>query len=190
MAGSDTVLAGHGVHRVARAVAPSLSYRPRTETTEVILHASHTTPAQSYLKEFLEVKGRRMGLLTIGYHYVIMRDGFVLCTRPHTAQGSHCPGYNQKSIGVCLAGGLNQFCGCGGIQEPYLREVCCGEVTDGPEDNFTPQQGEALGRLIRELEDHYGPLQLWGHSEKKRYINRERRCPPTDMNKIRDFIKP
>jgi N-acetyl-anhydromuramyl-L-alanine amidase AmpD len=44
------------------------------------------------------------GWATIGYHYVVRRDGTVETGRPVTQQGSHVRGLNHRSIGICLSG--------------------------------------------------------------------------------------
>lgn len=44
------------------------------------------------------------GWLGIGYHYYITKDGKVWRGRPQPLQGSHCKGYNAKSLGICLEG--------------------------------------------------------------------------------------
>jgi N-acetyl-anhydromuramyl-L-alanine amidase AmpD len=44
------------------------------------------------------------GWTTIGYHYVVRRDGTVETGRPTTQQGAHVRGLNDCSIGICLSG--------------------------------------------------------------------------------------
>lgn len=132
----------------------------------VILHSSHTSPSQSNLKEFLAVKGRTMGLLEIGFHWVILRDGHVLSCRPFTVMGTHCPRFDRKAIGVCLAGGHDEQ----------------GE----PEDNFTEAQGFALKEVMRTVTDYYGDIPLKGHYEV--VPGRDHQCPPLDMEKARAWL--
>jgi len=43
----------------------------------------------------------------IGYHYYIEKDGSVHQGRADTDVGAHCKGYNDKSIGICLAGNFD-----------------------------------------------------------------------------------
>jgi N-acetylmuramoyl-L-alanine amidase len=57
---------------------------------------------------------------TIGYHWVIRRNGSVEAGRPENEIGAHCSGVNRESIGVVLVGiknftkeqmvGLRQLC--------------------------------------------------------------------------------
>lgn len=46
------------------------------------------------------------GFDDIGYHYVIRRDGRTELGRPESAVGAHAVGFNSKSIGICLVGGV------------------------------------------------------------------------------------
>jgi N-acetyl-anhydromuramyl-L-alanine amidase AmpD len=39
-----------------------------------------------------------------GYHYFVRKDGSIYRGRPESAQGSHCPGQNITSIGICAEG--------------------------------------------------------------------------------------
>jgi len=44
----------------------------------------------------------------IGYHYFIEKDGKLTAGRKETYHGAHTVGYNEKSIGICLAGNFDQ----------------------------------------------------------------------------------
>jgi N-acetyl-anhydromuramyl-L-alanine amidase AmpD len=108
-----------------------------------------------------------MGLLEVGYHYLILPDGRLVECRPHTVQGSHMRGKaNEDSIGVCVAGGLSD----------------AGE----PEDNFQPAQWDTLRWLYGHLQEYYGPLLLEGHSERR--PDHTRQCPAVDMEKVRKWV--
>lgn len=177
-----------------------LTYRPRHATKMVLLHASHTLPEQSNMEHFLAAQGRAMGLLEIGYHFLILQDGKLVSCRPHTVQGSHCRGkLNRVSIGVCLAGGLGMVlcedCGGSGLRlspltgEPTECLTCDGiQRVEGPEDNFTPAQWETLRGLMAYLGEFYGPLPLRGHSEV--HSRHHRACPPVNMNEVRENCLP
>jgi hypothetical protein len=82
-------------------------YRPRATTTRVIVHISQQFASVHNVAAILRTKGRAMGLLDVGYHYVIERDGRVVCTRHWAVMGSHTPGNNHDSIGVYIVGGGN-----------------------------------------------------------------------------------
>lgn len=78
----------------------------------------------------------------IGYHYVIRRNGFVDLGRMSSTsaswvdvysgpRGAHAAGFNEDSIGICLAGG---------VDEHLVAE-----------DNYTSYQKKVLGSLCRAM---------------------------------------
>ena len=137
-----------------------LSFRRRSSPTKrIILHSSHTGPSISKTITWLRVEGRARGLLDVGYHFVIERDGWVTETCPRECMGSHAPGMNHDSIGICLAG----------------------ERTDYP----TQEQVVSLSILAREL----GPsLPIVGHCEVQRFKGRDP-SPAFDLNMLRKDLK-
>lgn len=44
------------------------------------------------------------GWVGCGYHYFVRKDGTIYRGRPEGAIGAHCPGANDKSIGICAEG--------------------------------------------------------------------------------------
>lgn len=50
---------------------------------------------------------KSLGWGGIGYHYFIELDGKVTQGRKDDADGAHTIGYNQKSLGICLAGNFD-----------------------------------------------------------------------------------
>lgn len=162
-----------------------LTFRLRQATRKVVLHDSQTPPTQSNLRHFLAVKGRAQGLLEIGYHYLILRDGKLVECRPHNSVGAHVRHRNMDSIGVCLAGGVHEPCGAvGNCQACEVRSEH--RLCDEPEDNFTPAQGETLRGLMAYLATFYGPLPLVGHSED--HPRHTRQCPAINMEKARQWL--
>lgn len=81
-----------------------LAFRTRKTTTRVIIHGGHEDIPDADPVPILRVRGREMGLLEIGYHFVVSATGDVWCCRPALAIGSHTPGHNHDSLGVYLAG--------------------------------------------------------------------------------------
>lgn len=155
-----------------------LKYRPRADTRWCILHASHTLPGKSSVLEWLQVHGREKGLLSIGYHFVIFENGELVSCRPMETQGSHCRGYNEVSVGVCLIGGL-------GVQENEE-----GELEEVHVDTFTPAQRDQVRALMSYLQDHYPGIRLRGHTEMPRYKSRHEHhpCPAINMEDLRCSI--
>lgn len=116
------------------------------------------------------------GWAEVGYHFVIhnahpyttretdpMFDGLILPGRTERQEGAHAPGYNARSLGVCLIG----------------KSV------------FTPQQRRSLHNLVQMLRAKYGiPIeQVIGHCEteyERAKPERERKtCPNIDMKAFR-----
>lgn len=133
---------------------------------ELIVHCTATpsnfmssaTPAQR-VDEVRRWHVEDNGWSDIGYHYLIDRGGQLLNGRPVSRAGAHVKGHNSDTIGISLFGGK------GGTKNQSF------------EDNFTPEQGETLRRLINQLQNEYGPgLKISGHQE---YANKA--CPCFDV---------
>lgn len=153
------------------------TYRPRQKTDWLVVHDSHTLPNTMRMLEWLKVEGRRKGLLTIGYHYVIFENGELIACRPVNLIGCHCKGFNRTSIGVCLIGGRTE--------EPNLET---GELLKMPADTFTPEQKDKLVGLFGHLLATYPELRLKGHSElgHHRKHHDQHPCPALNMETIRE----
>jgi hypothetical protein len=74
----------------------------RLKTEYLILH--HTAEKKPLSVEDINNMHLRNGWLGIGYHYYVRKNGEVWRGRPQWAKGSHCPGKNFNSIGVCFEG--------------------------------------------------------------------------------------
>lgn len=150
--------------------SPRIRWKKRTATRRIILHDSHTTEDVETVQDYLRQKAHQMGLLDIGYHAIIERDGVVIETRQHELIGSHTPGHNLDSIGVCLIGGMGLH---------------------GPEDNFTRSQRVGLFGLLRYLQQFYSadgaqPLPIVGHTELQAFVGRKEPCPCLDIEMLRE----
>lgn len=113
---------------------------------EIIVHCSATPEGKDYTTEDIKRWHLQRGFSTIGYHYVVYRDGSVHEGRSVDVSGAHCTGHNSHSIGVCYIGGL---------------------ASDGktPKDTRTDAQREGLAWLIRSLKDVYPRAVVHGHRE-------------------------
>lgn len=151
-----------------------IRYKDRKTTKLIILHDSHTQPGTTmdvprWAALALE-GGLQMGLLAIGYHYIIERDGEVVLCRGRETIGNHTPGLNLESIAICLVGGR---------EEPGGDGV----------DNFTPAQRLSLLRLLHELRTIYPGVKVRGHTEVQRYRRADHpACPPIDMDLLREDL--
>lgn len=100
------------------------------------------------------------GFLTIGYHYVIYRDGSVHKGRKDNEVGAHVQNHNKGSLGICLVGGLDK--------------------EGKPEANFTDQQYTALALLLQELKLKYPKADILGHRD---FAGVAKDCPCFDVRK-------
>lgn len=87
------------------------------------------------------------GWQTIGYHYVIDRDGQIAKGRPESVAGSHVAGHNTGSIGICLIGGHGS------------------NESDPFDKHYTPEQERALRGLIDEIRLRTPIKAVRGHNE-------------------------
>ena len=80
----------------------------RKKTDYIVVHGSGTVPTKKVNKRVLEKKHRQIGFLTIGYHYVIEVDGTIESGRSIDEVGMHLKGFNERSIGICMIGGISK----------------------------------------------------------------------------------
>ena len=113
---------------------------------EIIVHCSATVEGRDYTVADIDSWHKARGWRCIGYHYVIYRDGSVHTGRSIGQVGAHCTGHNANSIGVCYIGG-------------------CAADGKTPKDTRTPQQREALRRLVADLQKKYPGATVHGHNE-------------------------
>lgn len=111
---------------------------------EIIVHCSATPAGRNFTVEDIDRWHRQRGFVRIGYHWVVYLDGSVHAGRPESMVGAHCKGHNLHSIGVCYVGGL------------YGTK---------PADTRTPEQKQALRRLLREIKGRYPGATIHGHRE-------------------------
>lgn len=112
----------------------------------IVVHCSATRATSDIGRKEIELMHRQQGWRTIGYHYVIRRDGTVEKGRPDHEPGAHVKGYNSRSLGIVMAGGVAQ---------------------DGrtAETNFTDAQYDALETLLVSLRDTYPTAKIVGHRD-------------------------
>lgn len=126
----------------------------RKHTDYIVVHCSATPPKMDIGAREIDRWHRSKGWFRIGYHFVIRRDGSVEHGREVHTVGAHAAGYNDRSIGICLIGGV---------------------ASDGkvPENNYTPAQWLTLEKLVAELEQEFSKAQVVGHRD----LNPGRACP-------------
>lgn len=126
---------------------------------EIIVHCSATSEGKDFTVADITRWHKQRGFRTIGYHYVVYRDGSVHTGRPEGEIGAHCVGHNAVSIGVCYIGGL---------------------AADGKtaKDTRTKEQREALLMLLRHLRKKYPGAKIYGHRDFA-----AKACPSFDARK-------
>lgn len=118
----------------------------RTKTDLIIVHCSATPAGMDIGAKEIDRWHREKGWLKIGYHFVIRRDGTIEPGRDIDEVGAHAEGYNGRSVGICLVGGV---------------------AIDGKhsENNFTPAQFASLAKLLKSCLISYPDAKIIGHRE-------------------------
>lgn len=132
----------------------------------LVVHCSATQPTQDIGRDEIDRWHKQRGWSGIGYHFVIRRNGLIERGRPldddsllETPEvGAHVEGFNSKSVGVCLVGGVDDL----------LR----------PERNFTPAQYTALETLLLMLADQFAGAEVRGHRD---FPGVAKSCPSFDV---------
>ena len=114
--------------------------------TEIIVHCSATPEGKDFTVADITRWHKARKFVTIGYHYVIYRNGEVHNGRPERQVGAHCTGHNSYSIGICYIGGV---------------------AKDGktPKDTRTSAQKLALERLLKHLKERFPNATIRGHRD-------------------------
>lgn len=125
----------------------------------IVIHCSATKASQKVGAKEINNWHQRQGWLKIGYHFVIKRDGTVETGRKLNEPGAHASGVNQKSLGICLVGGL--------------------DTAGNPENNFNAVQFEALENLLIDLKAQFPHVtQIIGHRD---VFGVKKACPCFDV---------
>jgi len=130
----------------------------------LVVHCSATPAARDIGAREIDQMHRQRGFRCIGYHYVIRRDGTVEKGRPDNEPGAHVEGFNSRSLGICLIGGVK---------------------VDGKtgENNFTPEQFKALKHLLDSLKFAYPAATILGHRDLSPDKNRDGKVSPNEWLK-------
>jgi len=131
----------------------------RKSTEFIAVHCSATRPSMNIGAKEITLWHKAKGWKTIGYHYVIRRDGRLETGRKENELGAHVEGFNDRSIGVCLVGG---------VHEDNLV----------PEANFTDAQMSSLKTLLAFLKTKYPNVKIQGHRD---FPNVKKACPSFDV---------
>ncbi len=118
----------------------------RRRTEYIVVHCSATPPSSDIGADEIDTWHKNRGWKKIGYHAVIRRSGEIEFGRSFDEVGAHVKGWNTRSVGVCLVGGVTE--------------------DDGEaEDNFTQAQYESLMCVVAMLERAYPDAEVLGHRD-------------------------
>jgi len=132
---------------------------PRNSTDYIVIHCAATKASMDIgLTEIRKWHVQGNGWRDVGYHYIIRRNGEVELGRSIRDTGAHAAGYNHKSVGLCMVGGMAE--------------------DNSAENNFTAQQWTALLDLVKQLKADYPEADVIGHNEIS-----EKECPSFDVQK-------
>jgi N-acetylmuramoyl-L-alanine amidase len=134
----------------------------RKSTEYIVVHCAATPPSMDIGVSEIDRWHRARGWVGVGYHFVVRRDGTLEKGRDIDAVGAHVKGYNNKSVGICLVGGVME------------------EDKKTPEDNFTQNQFDTVTALLKKLHDMYPESKIVGHRE----LDAGKACPCFDLAKV------
>jgi N-acetyl-anhydromuramyl-L-alanine amidase AmpD len=79
--------------------------------------------------------------------------------------GAHAgKAYNNRSIGICLAGGIQDGKG-GDANGDGVVETFENGQKGVPEANYTPAQWRALSALVKQMREQFPQAQVIGHND-------------------------
>lgn len=125
----------------------------------LVIHCAATRPSMDVGVAEIRKWHLQRGFFDIGYHYVIRRDGTVEKGRMDNVPGAHVEGYNGKSLGICLVGGVSQ------------------DDINVAENNFTDAQFATLRTQLHILKQSYPNAKIVGHRD----LNKGKACPSFDV---------
>ena len=136
-------------------------YQNYREVNLLVVHCTATRCNKDFPVSTLRASHKARGFADIGYHFYITRDGETHPCRPVHQIGAHATGWNDKSIGICYEGGLDEN----------------GRIAD----TRTYAQKCALLDLLRQLKTDYPKAKILGHYQLSENIRKA--CPYFDAKR-------
>jgi N-acetylmuramoyl-L-alanine amidase len=135
----------------------------RAFTDLIVIHCADTKPSMMHVNED-EIRQWHLarGWSDAGYNIVIPREpsdattGFIEIARPLDDQGAHVAGQNHHALGICLVGGMSE--------------------DGGMENNFLPEQWDALAKALTFVLNVYPQCVIKGHRD----LDNQKTCPNFD----------
>lgn len=119
---------------------------PRLSTDYIVVHCTATGDKNVSVDDIRKMH-KAQGWSDIGYHWFIDRAGKLHQGRkPENSVGSHVKGFNNKSLGIALAGGK--------------------EVSKGVwKANYTEAQMATLAAALKDIQGRYPNAKILGHRD-------------------------
>ena len=136
-------------------------YQNYREVNLLVVHCTATRCNKDFPVSTLRASHKARGFADIGYHFYITRDGETHPCRPVHQIGAHATGWNDKSIGICYEGGLDEN-GCIADTRTYAQKC-------------------ALLDLLRQLKTDYPKAKILGHYQLSENIRKA--CPCFDAKR-------
>jgi N-acetylmuramoyl-L-alanine amidase len=136
----------------------NMNLSTKRDINKLIIHCSDTYARMDIGAQEIKSWHQQRGWSTIGYHYVIRKDGSIEEGRNIDIPGAHCYGYNKNSIGICYVGGRSD--------------------NDKPTDDRTEAQKKTLAALCINLQAEHPNATIHGHRE----FSNTKSCPNFDVH--------
>src|SRR5262245_25638036 len=112
------------------------------EIKYIVVHCTATAPGTK-LENIRRYWKEQLGWQNPGYHYIIQRNGEIVCIYPEHLIANGVKGYNTQSIHISYIGGIDK--------------------NNKPVDNRTEEQKEALFNKLVALTEKYPRAKIMGH---------------------------
>lgn len=133
-----------------------IKYKPLIDVRYIVVHCSATPPSMNIGLKEIDLWHRQRGFFMVGYHNIIRRNGAVEEGRAIDQPGAHVMKFNDRSIGICLVGGVSE--------------------TDRktPEANFAREQLWTLKNIVLpEWTERWPNAEILGHTD----LDPRKACP-------------
>lgn len=145
-------------------ILPLAKLAPLKAIKYLVVHCSASSPKNPAISILdIDRMHKQRGFSCVGYHFFIKRDGTIEKGRPDTVAGAHVEGFNMVSLGICMAGGIDE--------------------KGKAENNFTPPQFASLAALIKQLEVTYPTAKTLGHRDLSPDKNKDGVISPSEWMK-------
>lgn len=131
----------------------------------IVIHCTASPNGKPLSVAAIRTEHIKRGFSDIGYHYVIDVDGSVHVGRKEDVVGAHAKGFNSRSIGVSMVGGL------GGTdkQNPGV---------------FSPEQWQSLHTLVQDLLNRFPGSDVVGHRDLSPDLDGDGEIEPNEWIKL------